>query len=482
MGLLSAVDAALGNVTPRLDNKIGTAYATQVPTENVGKGPYFSLAYLACELAKARPISVLPVNVYQSTDTGREEARDDPSFYLSNLLTGRCNALMKSADLQRWVLLTKDTLGQAYIRVQWGQSQKGVKVPKAIFPVYGEVTAAYSKSTGTVRYCVPGDYFTDAGWYGDDEIFVFRSPLSCCDGPQGRSLAAAAAETIKLSIDLEQFYDRLLSNGSHFPMWLESDEKLNANDIEDLKAQLKDGAGIVNAGRLRVFDKGLKVRNADMNMADISLVEQQTWILQQTCRITGVPPQEVYDLSHSTYSNSEQGSIQFAQKTLMPECRELELVYDQILRVAGLYDHHVKFDLNGMLRGEYESRMAGYQTGVLTGFFTNADVRKWEEMPYIPGTEKPLIPANYYQLDENGDVVVPGDTNAPAPDNSFPGGGAPIYEDMCSRVKRRASEKGDCDATREFAAKVLQPWASACAFAGIDYDIESDIERLVSHA
>jgi HK97 family phage portal protein len=389
---------------------------------------------------------------------------------------------MKSADFIRWAIFTKDTLGEAYMRVQWGKSKSGTRVPKAIFPVYGSVTTLYSRETGTVRYMVPGDEFTAPGEYTDDEIFVFRSPLPTTGESQGRSLAAAAAETIKLSIDLETFYDRLLTNGSHFPMWLETDHKLGAQDVGEIREQIKDGAGIVNAGRLRVFDNGLKVRSSDMNMGDISLVEQQTWILQQVCRITGVPPQEVYDLSHSTYSNTEQGAIQFAQKTLMPECRELELVFDQVLRVCGLYRTHVKFDLNGMLRGEYSSRMSGYQTGVLTGFFTNADVRKWEELPYLEGLDRPLIPANYYQIGEDGEVITHDSTNAAAPDNAFPTGGAPIYEDMCRRVRERAATKGDCDSTRDFAAKVLLPWANAMTCAGLEYDLDADIERLITNA
>ena len=478
MGLRQTIASTLYACMPRLDRKIGTKYANQVPQDSSPRGAMFSLAYVACELAKARPVSVLPVHVYERTDKGRVEATDDASFYLGNLLTTRWNPTLKSADGLRWVMLAKDTMGQCAVRIQWGKSLAGNRVPTALYPIYGNVTMLYDADTGGVSYQVPGDDFTPSGEYGDDEILIFRSPLPCMDANQGRSLAEAAANTVGLSIDLEDFYHRLLLNGSHFPGWLETDQRLTPDMQRELVAQLQGSGGLVNAGQIRVFDNGLKYRTNDMNMADINLIEQQTWVLEQMCRITGVPPQEVYDLSHSTYSNTEQGSIQFAQKTLMPECRESEMVFDQVLRICGYFKNHVKFDLNGMLRGEYEARMEGYRTGIYAGFFTRNEVRSWEELPALEGLDRALLPVNYYEVDEDGNLLVPeGERETRGSQYSDPNE-SPIYQDMARRVKDRVADKGDGAVTRTFARKVLTPWANACLLEGVSYDLEADIERL----
>jgi len=478
MGLRQAIASTLNALTPRLDRKIGTKYANQVPIDNSPRGAMFSLAYVSCELAKARPISVLPVHVYQSTDKGRVEATDDASFYLSNLLTTRWNTALKAADGIRWVMLAKDTLGQCAVRIQWGKTKNGNRVPTALYPCYGAVTTMYDKATGSVSYQVSGDDFTEAGEYSEDEILIFRSPLPTLDTSEGRSLADAAARTVGLSIDLEDFYHRLLTNGSHFPGWLETDQRLTNDMRMELASELQGSGGIMNAGQIRVFDNGLHYKTNDMNMADINLIEQQTWVLEQMCRITGVPPQEVYDLSHSTYSNTEQGSIQFAQKTLMPECRELEMVFDAVLRICGQYKNHVKFDLNGMLRGEYEARMEGYRTGIYAGFFTRNEVRAWEELPALEGLDKALLPVNYYQVEKDGTVtVVEGEQEGSGSQYSDPNDN-PIYQDMVKRVRDRVADKGDNAITRTFARKVLTPWANACLLEGVPYDLEADIERL----
>ncbi len=60
--------------------------------------------------------------------------------------------------------------------------------------------------------------------------------------------------------------------------------------LENLKKQLEDGGGLVNSGKIRIFDHGLQYKSTPQTMVDMSLVQQEQWILQQVCRTLSVPP------------------------------------------------------------------------------------------------------------------------------------------------------------------------------------------------
>lgn len=459
---------------------------------------YYSNAFRACLLAKARPLAALPVHVYKREDGVRKSATGGFPLKFETILRGRWNPFMTAAECERWAIMTKDTLGNAFIRIE---RDRGGMIT-ALWPLADKPNVDID-SHGRPVFRYGGDKFTKQGNYLYNEIVWIKSPILDEDGLYGVSLADLAARELNLSINLEEFYQRLLRNGSHFPGWLETDQKLDRADVDDIKQQLSDGSGIVSAGKVRLFDKGLKYHQTNLTMADMSLVDQERWILQQTCRTLSVPPQEVFDLSNATYSNIEQGALNFAQKTLVPECVTLEQALNWVLQSSGHPDYYVQFDMNGLLRGSYRERMEGYRTAIYAGMFSPNDALAKEDMaPYKGGDVKfrstayiPVDPDTGEELAPRTSVREPGSAGeggqgdsgsgtarSTDPGSSFEDEAVFIKRDMDERVTARFAEKGDCQEARDFAAKVLGPYASACLMNRIPYDIDSDIERLAQHA
>lgn len=354
---------------------------------------YYSNAFRACLLAKARPICSLPVDVYERLDGVRRKAGDAFSDALSGLLRHNWNPYLTAFEGYRWTMFRKDTVGNAYIRVEYDSAG----LPRALWPLAKDPDVLMGGDGPVFRY--GGDKFTRPGNYLAHEVVWVKSPVIDDDGLKGVSLAKLAARELGLSIDLEEFYTRLLENGNHFPGWLETDQPLDKEKVAQLREQLDDKRGVVHAGSVRIFPFGLKYRQSQMTMADMSLVEQERWILQQTCRTLSVPPQEVFDLSNATYSNIEQGALNFSSKTLVPECKALETAFSSILWNAGLSDMYIQFDLNGLLRGDYKSRMEGYRVGILSGMFSPNDCLSFEDMPPYEGGEVKFRPAAYIPVD-----------------------------------------------------------------------------------
>lgn len=429
-----------------------------------------SIDYMACELAKMRPIAALPVHVYEKEGADRVRSTRWVARDLDRRLRGKWNPFVTGAAGIRWMILTADTLGTAHVRVEWDRRSGRVV---NLWPVTCDVEPGTLEDGTAVWTVGAGDRFTPEGTYYEHEMLTLTSSVPSTWGIEGRSLADVAMASVGLSIDLQAFYTRLLTEGNHFPGWLETDEALSPKDKQELADTLRAGGGIVNSGQARLFPKGVHYHQVPLTMAEMDLTKQQAWILERICAVCGVPPTEVADLTHSTYSNTEQQSIQFAQKTLVPILHDLEAAFQPVLDYAGLYDNYVRFSIDGLLRGTYAERMQGYQTGIYAGFFTRNEVRAMEELPPLEGLSQPLQPVNYYALDAEGYAIsAPGDEGAPAPALT------PVYEDMARRVRDRFAQTGDTQATRDFAAKVLKPWAQACLLGGVAYDMEADIDEM----
>lgn len=456
---------------------------------------FYSNAFRACLLAKARPLAALPIHVYERDHGVRVESSKRFSRALSTLLRTKWNPFMTSSEGIRWLMMTKDTLGEAFCRVEYSAAG----MPVAIWPLSGKPSIEIKGGEPLFRY--GGDKFTKPGVYLGNEVLWVKSPILDSDCLHGVSLAELAAKELQLSIDLEDFYSRIINGNGTFAGWLETDQKLNPQDVEQVKQQLSDGGGLVNAGKVRIFDRGMTYKSNGQSIVDMSLVDQEKWILQQTCRTLSVPPQEVFDLSHATYSNIEQGAINFANKTLVPECKAIEEAFSGILWAAGYSDCYVQMDMNGLLRGSYKERMDGYRIGIYAGIYSPNDVRAKEDMPAYEGGDCHLRSAAYYALNpETGEPIQnPGNSSGASGSEMQPGGSgeaerddgqedagakgtalAVIHKDMAERVRTRYEDTGDTEKFRAFAKKVLTPLADAYEVDGIEYDIDQDIEEIIN--
>lgn len=446
---------------------------------------YYSNAYRACALAKARPLAALPVHVYERDSGVRKHATKRAAQDLETLLRTKWNPLMSAQEGIRWLDMTKDLKGEAFVRVEWRNARI-----VALWPMSGTPGIEIIRG-GSHVFNYGGDKFTAPGRYLENEIVWVKSPILDSDCLHGRSLAEFAANEVGLSVDLEKFYSHILNGEGNFPGWLETDQALKELDYQKLKKRLEDGGGLVNSGKVRIFDHGLQYKSTSQTMVDMSLVEQERWILQQVCRTLSVPPQEVFDLSNATYSNIEQGALNFANKTLMPECAELERAFSSVLWSIGLKDCYVQFDMNGLLRGNFKDRMEGYKTAIYSFWLQPAEVRAKEDLPPVEGLNVHLLPSSYNLLNaDTGEITVfsnnGGKGVGQAGEGTAPGddGGAAmnsIHEDMVERIKQRISEAGDTEKTRAFATKVLKPYANACLLARREYDIEADIKEIFDH-
>ena len=105
-------------------------------------------------------------------------------------------------------------------------------------------------------------------------------------------------------------------------------------------------------------------------------------------RIFRVPPHMVGDLEKSSFSNIEQQSLEFVKYTLEPWIiRWEQSISRSLLSIEEKRKYFVKFNVDGLLRGDYQSRMNGYATARQNGWMSANDIRELENLDRISEEE-----------------------------------------------------------------------------------------------
>lgn len=435
-----------------------------------------SVAVAACIEVRAETFSALPGGVYRKEDRKRVALTEHP---VARLLFDRPNDLMTGGELQRWTSIRKDISGNAYHRIIWKNGR-----PDQLFPLYGN-NPEIRTGNGKIAYRYQGDEFTPAGDYSARDIVQYKGPF--LKNPlEAASPIDLIKDTIGLSISTEQFFGRFLNNGTHFPSYLETDNVLDAKDVKAIAESLQTTAGVLGAGKTRIFDRGLKLKQNAMSLRDADLTGQMRWYLEQICRIYRVPLPMVQDWTHGTYTNSEQAGLWFAQYCIAQIAIDYERSSKKLF-VDGEEANYVKFNLDGILRGDYTTRTAGYRTMIESGVINRNEARAYEDLDPYEGGDEYLVPLNMGTAGQNETQLppvtpaepappvepIPQDSAPTDPNKSARSALQPIINDAIDRIRLRAkqdAERGrEIEVTRDWAiTHVMPPIERALTLAGLN--------------
>lgn len=135
-------------------------------------------------------------------------------------------------------------------------------------------------------------------------------------------------------------------------------------------------------------------------------LETRKFQINEVARIFRIPPYMVGDLEKSSFSNIEQQSLEFVKYTLEPWLvRWEQSMVRSLLSPKEKKEYFIKFNVDGLLRGDYQSRMNGYAIGRQNGWMSANDIRSLEDLDLIPegkGGNLFLINGNMTKLEDAG--------------------------------------------------------------------------------
>ena len=121
---------------------------------------------------------------------------------------------------------------------------------------------------------------------------------------------------------------------------------------------------------------------------EAQFLETRKFQVTEICRIFRVPPHMIGDLERATFSNIESQNISFAVHTFRPWLVRIEQAINKTLIPENEKDrYYAQFNIDGLMRGDYKSRMEGYAIARQNGWMSANDIRALENLNPISEEE-----------------------------------------------------------------------------------------------
>jgi hypothetical protein len=189
------------------------------------------------------------------------------------------------------------------------------------------------------------------------------------------------------TLAVEKYGSSFFKNGAQPAGVLEHPGVLkDPQKIRDNWMNAYGGAG--NAHKVAVLEEGMAYKPISLPPEDSQFLSTREFGVEEICRIFRVPPHMVQDLKRATFNNIEHQSIDFVMHTIMPWLVRIEQAIIKDVLIEEEQDTYFpKFNVDGLMRGDYKSRMDGYAVGFSNGFLSPNDIRRLENMDLIPAEE-----------------------------------------------------------------------------------------------
>ena len=379
-------------------------------------------AVYACVRILAEAVASLPLHVYEyQDDGGKKLVHDHPLCYL---LHDEPNPEMTSFVFRETLMSHLLIWGNAYAQI----IRDGAGRVLGLYPLLPDKMDVQRDDRGNIYYVYSRNSDENPMFkeYGDIRLKaedVLHIPGLGFDGLIGYSPIAMAKNAVGMTLACEEYGASFFANGA------------NPGGVLEHPGVLKDPSkvreswnsvyrGVNNAHKIAVLEEGMKYQQIGIPPEEAQFLETRKFQINEIARLYRIPPHMVGDLDKSSFSNIEQQSLEFVKYTLDPWVIRWEQSLQRSLLLPGEKGKYfIKLNVDGLLRGDYQSRMNGYAVGRQNGWFSANDIREMENMNPIPdeqGGNLYLINGAMTKLEDAGAFAKTdtGQQNTPAQENS----------------------------------------------------------------
>lgn len=360
-------------------------------------------AVYACVRILSETIASLPLHVYRYTEGGKAK---DTEHVLYTLLHDEPNPDMTSFVFRETLMSHLLIWGNAYSQILRDRSGQVI----GLYPLLPDQMSVHRSEKGKLyyvynRYEEDNPNFQEKGSIVLSQEEVLHIPGLGFDGLIGYSPIALAKNAVGMTLACEEYGASFFGNGA------------NPGGVLEHPGILKDPAkvrdswnavyqGTRNAHKVAVLEEGMSYKQIGIPPEEAQFLETRKFQINEIARLFRIPPHMVGDLEKSSFSNIEQQSLEFVKYTLDPWVVRFEQALKKsLLLPEEKKTHFIKFNVDGLLRGDYQSRMNGYAIGRQNGWLSTNDIRELEELNPIPpeeGGDLYLINGNMTKLKDAG--------------------------------------------------------------------------------
>ena len=317
----------------------------------------------------AGTLAGLPLHVYRKTDAGRE--RDTEGFGAT--INTAVNDETSSFEWRKYMFEQVLTGGRS---ITYIERDEGGNV-RNLHPI--------DPNGVLVERKVTSQGFPAKTYRYNQRIFKARDIIDLTFMVKANQLdprgpIATNKDAIGMAIAASQYGAKAFQSGGIPPAVLQGPFQSGAaasRASEDVAAAT---AKLAKEGRpIMALPLGHELKSVGFSPEQMQLIELQRFSIEQIARIYSLPPIFLQDLTRSTFTNSEQQDLHFVKHTLKRWIEQAEQEMNLKLFGRGS-DQYVEFNVDGLLRGDFKTRMEAHATSIQNGIRTPNEVRDLENM------------------------------------------------------------------------------------------------------
>lgn len=363
-------------------------------------------AVYACVRILAEAIASLPIHVYKHTDEGKEQ---DVNHQLYYLLHDEPNPDMTSFVFRETLMSHLLIWGNAYAQI----IRDGRGQVLALYPLLPDRMTVKRDDKGELYYVYQrseedNPNFKDKGNIILKKSEVLHVPGLGFDGLIGYSPIAMAKNAVGMTLATEEYGASFFANGANPGGVLEHPGILkDPSKVRESWNQVYQGTN--NSHKVAVLEEGMSYKTIGIPPNEAQFLETRKFQINEIARLYRIPPHMVGDLEKSSFSNIEQQSLEFVKYTLDPWVVRFEQAFQKALLLPDeKKTYFIKFNVDSLLRGDYQSRMNGYAIGRQNGWLSTNDIRRLEDMNPLSkeeGGDLYLVNGNMTKLEDAGGFI-----------------------------------------------------------------------------
>lgn len=350
-------------------------------------------AVYSCVRILSETLAALPLHIYEIKKDGTSKALTHPLY---KILHDEPNSDMTSFIFRETLMTHLLLWGNAYAQI----IRNGKGDILALYPLMPDKMNVDRDEKGKIFY----EYLNDGVKVKLNNSEVLHIPGLGFDGLIGYSPIAMAKNAIGMAIATEEYGAKFFENGATPSGILEHPGTVK--NPEAMRESWNRGFSGSNSHKVAILEEGMKYTPISISPNEAQFLETRKFQISEIARIFRVPPHMVGDLEKSSFSNIEQQSLEFVKYTLDPWVSRWEQTLQRkLLKEDEKSKFYIKFNVDGLLRGDYQSRMNGYAIGRQNGWMSANDIRELENLDKIPkeeGGDLYLVNGNMLPLEKAG--------------------------------------------------------------------------------
>jgi HK97 family phage portal protein len=363
-------------------------------------------AVLAAVAFLSRTLASLPLHAYRDTKEGPKKVGGK----LETVVHDAPNDEQDSFKFRQWFWQQVFTGGRGLAWIE--RAPQGIEALWPMDPtktvikrVGGKTVYQFADSGRPVREYPASDVI--------DVPFMLKP-----DGIKHYGPISKASKAIQLAIAMNDYGSNFFAGGGVPPLALTGPLPAGAEAMKRAQADIKRSVDAAKNANEPVFPipPGYNLAPVGLDPAKGQMIEARRFQVEEIARAYQLPPVFLQDLTRATFTNAEQQDLHLVKHLIGQWAEAFEGELNLKLFGRSNNSRYVEHNLDGLLRGDYKTRMEGMSRAVQTGLLTPNEGRALDNRQPMDGGDKLYIQGATVPLNMAGTQPVA--NSAPANDNN----------------------------------------------------------------